>query len=314
MSLQDLERSVRESSAEQLIPVRVKGNIPNVTVVCDPNYMHELLAYYHWGERNASNYLEDVSRISGQVFITDDELVIVPRFHLRIASEQRSKTGVTASIANKQAAEYQNNVCEESLSHTDYGWLTDFGPLRVIGHCHSHPDLGAIGVNPSAIDVADHTSSISDGRFVWLSQIVDPIRKMTAFYYGKDLKTPNVVYYLYPADVNVFRYGYLFRRQKPKALPKHVHEVRKYELPPQLQDDSKSENSNELIPEPEHLDEPSGKETAHPTEKTVSRHSKKDRQRKKTAKMKIKKILKTCIYSDAYLEQLAQIVLERFEE
>ena len=33
MSLQDLERSIRESSREQLVPIRIAGTIPNVTVI-----------------------------------------------------------------------------------------------------------------------------------------------------------------------------------------------------------------------------------------------------------------------------------------
>lgn len=315
MSLQDLERSIRESSREQLVPIRIAGTIPNVTVVCDPNYMRELIAYYHWGERNASNYLEDVSRISGQVFGTERELVIVPRFLLRIVSEKRSKTGVSASVGSKRGAEYQNDVFDESLPYTDYQWLRQFGPLRVIGHCHSHPDLGQIGVNPSSIDVADHADSISDGRLVWLSQIVDPIRRMTSFYFGRNMKTPNMVFYLYPADVNRFRYGTAYRRQAPKTLPQHIHKVlRDPGLPTAL---PAEEPPSPPPAPPQSVERPA--ETV-PGDNPVrgggarKKHSKKERQKKKAAKMKLKKAIRKYGVSDEGLEELLQIVMNHSNE
>lgn len=228
MSEEYVKKSIRESVPNQLFEMTTKGRCKNVTVICDPNFMHELLSYYHWGERNAQNFLEDVFRISGQVFYDGHNLILVPRFLLRIVSEERSKTSVVTSVANKQGAEYQNYILERSLDHTDYSWLKRFGPLHVIGHGHSHPDLGGIGVKPSFIDVADHRSNLDDHQTIWLSHIVDPIRGLTGFYYGPDLDCPKVVYMFYQSDYDLFVRNQVPERNPPKTFPRHIHQVLSY--------------------------------------------------------------------------------------
>lgn len=225
LSEEDALASIYESVNGKLCEYTDKGQLSDVTVICDPNFMHELFAYYHWKERNAQNYLEDIFRISGQVFYDKDKLILVPRFLLKMVSEKRSKTGVVTSVVNKQGAEYQNYLLEQELRSTDYHWLEEFGPLEVIGHGHSHPDLGSIGVEPSSIDVTDHRSNLEDHK-LWLSHIVDPIRGLTGFYFGPKLKRPKVIYLIYQEDKELFeRKQVFFGRISPTVIPEHVHSV-----------------------------------------------------------------------------------------
>lgn len=225
ISESDLIKSIRESVQGNLYQFETHGNLEKVTVVCDPNFMHELLSYFHWKERNAQNYLEDTFRISGQIFYADDRLVIVPRFLLRMVSEDRTKTSVVTNVTNKQGAEYQNYILEQSLLATDYSWLSKFGPLQVIGHGHSHPDLGGIGVKPSSIDVDDHRKNLED-HAIWLSHIVDPIRGLSGFYYGPELKCPKVIYMLYSEDRELFEKSrQVLNRVGPEIIPIHDHKV-----------------------------------------------------------------------------------------
>lgn len=225
MSEKDVCRSIRESvPGRHLFEMEVRGNLDKVTVICDPNFMHELFGYYHWRERNAQNYLEDTFRISGQIFHSEDKVIIVPRFLLRMVSTNRKKTEVKTNVVNKAGAEYQNYVLNCSLDATDYRWLKSFGPLYVLGHGHSHPDLG-IGVTPSTTDVTEHRENLADHTF-WLSQIVDPIRGMSGFYFGYHLNRPKVIYMLYPEDHDLFQQEKkMFNRSVPVIVPKHEHKV-----------------------------------------------------------------------------------------
>lgn len=235
----DLLKSIRESVHGNLYQYEINGDLEKVTVICDPNFMHELLSYYHWKERNAQNYLEDIFRISGQIFYDDDRLIIVPRFLLRMVSENRAKTSVVTNVVNKQGAEYQNYILEQSLLTTDYSWLRKFGPLQVIGHGHSHPDLGGIGVMPSSIDVEDHRKNLED-HVIWLSHIVDPIRGLSAFYFGTKLKCPKVIYMLYPEDKELFgKDRIVLGRVGPVTIPSHDHRVIPYD---EIKDELKKDN------------------------------------------------------------------------
>lgn len=227
LSEKETLKSIYESVQGTLCEHIRKGQLKNVVVICDPNFMHELLAYFHWCEDNAQNYYEDVFRIAGQTFYGDDgKLIFVPRFLLRMVSTERGKTSVVTSVVEKQGAEYQNYTLNQSLAHTEYGWLSDFGPLEVIGHGHSHPNLGAIGVKPSSIDVKDHKRNSEDRR-LWLSQIVDPNRGLLDFYFGPDMKSPKVIYLLYPEDRPLFeRRHNPFKRRAPSTVPKHIKTVK----------------------------------------------------------------------------------------
>lgn len=269
----DLIKSIRESVRGGVHQVEKRGSNNNVTVICDPNFVHELLSYFHWTEKNAQNYLEDTFRISGQVFYDEDRLILVPRFLLRMVSSNRTKTSVVTTVENKQGAVYQNYVLEQSLSQTDYSWLKEFGPLEVLGHGHSHPDLGGIGVNPSSIDVNDHRRNLQD-HALWLSHIVDPIRGLSGFYFGPELSRPKVIYMFYSEDRDMFEKNKrMFGRTAPLTKPKHEHKVIPFvnEKTADTMKMEEREESDEVLiaKEKENLEDLPGKQDETPCEETI---------------------------------------------
>ncbi len=327
MSPGDVERSIRESSAQSLHLVRERGSLPNVTVICDPNYCHDLIEYYHWGERSPQNFLEDISGISGQIFYEGDHITIVPRYLLKMVSERRTKTSVTTSTVNKQGADYQNHILNECLSTSDCKWMQQFGELQIEGRCHSHPDLGSIGVRPSGIDVNDHRNNMSSNE-LWLSQIVDPVRCMSAFYFGPGLQKPQVIYCLYASDFDRFRHGSYFSRRPPRIQPIPVREIlmeRSVNQPEWLPPE---EPIPEIAPanQPAKPSEPSSSTSEEPVEQTDPNdtqndevffekpvHSKKDLKKKKNRKMRAQAVFKACMSSETLLALVEEILYHSAE-
>ena len=78
----------------------VEGEQEDVTVICDPNFMHELLAYYHWGENHPNNYYEDVFRIAGQVLHNQEtkSTILIARFLVKVVASERSKTAAARRV------------------------------------------------------------------------------------------------------------------------------------------------------------------------------------------------------------------------
>ena len=227
LSAEDAERSIVDSCRRPVVIERMKGTEHNTTVICDPEYIRSLMAYYSWNQLHPGNYLEDMSDISGQVFRQGDQTVIVPRFLLRQITDQRSKTSVTQTKEDREEALMQNALFNRHLIDSDYAFISDYGSLKVVGHCHSHPDLGGIGVSPSGTDVEEHNSHLAvDENKPWISQIVDPVRCLSAFYCGKHLKRPNVVLIMYEEDARRFHFGHNPLRKTPaKCRAQHVREV-----------------------------------------------------------------------------------------
>ena len=216
----DAEKSIIESCHVPPTVIKAKNASP-CTVVCDPDYMHQLLHYLDWGRITPRNYLEDIFEISGHIFYHGDSITIIPRMVIRMVSTQRSKTHVVTTSESKIGAIYQNSISELNIEHCDCPWLSEYGSLSLVGHGHTHPDLGGIGVCPSGIDREEHAMHESP----WISQICDPIRLLSAFYYGAQMQPANVTYILYPEDAVLFNSGCVQKRKKPLTMPAFCQEV-----------------------------------------------------------------------------------------
>lgn len=203
----------------------VEGEQEDVTVICDPNFMHELLAYYHWGENHPNNYYEDVFRIAGQVLYNQEtkSTILIARFLVKVVASERSKTAVVTSSQGKIDCIRQAFLINECLDKSDYDFMKGFGQLTIIGAGHSHPNLKGIDVNMSGIDVEDHQKALDYETMPWLTQIVDPNRGLSAFYYGKEMKKPKVVYLFYPGDDLLFelKTSFLHKRKTTNIIPLH---------------------------------------------------------------------------------------------
>lgn len=223
MTEKDVFLSIKDSVKKSISYSRVEGDTKSVTIFLDPNFTRELMHYYHWRERHPDNYLEDSSAISAQVFKNPetDNIIIVARFLIKNVASERTKVHVTTSSDGKKAYYRQNAYIIQSLSHSTYDFLEKFGPLQIVGTTHSHPDLGGIGVNPSAEDVADHHKYMDNTTDVWLTHIVDPIRGLSAFYYGHNMVRPTVVYLYYPEDDYIWGGEGMFKYQRtsPSLFP-----------------------------------------------------------------------------------------------
>lgn len=223
MTAQNAVQSILESSECDLTCISKKGRNRRVTVICDPSFTRELLAYYHWGERHPDNFFENTFRIAGQI-VTDPkngDTILIARFLLKVIARERSKTRVVTSsqsILDCMGQAYMLNQC---LAQSDFSFLQGFGPLTVIGAGHSHPDLGGIGVSMSGDDVKEHLQCLEYKDMPWLSHIVDPIRGLSAFYYGQQMQTPNIIYCFYPGDAQIFRLQstFLYRRKACGLVP-----------------------------------------------------------------------------------------------
>lgn len=203
----------------------VEGALQNVTVFCDPNFMHELIAYYHWSENHPNNYYEDAYRIAGQVLHNPEinSTILIARFLIKVVASDRSKTAVSTSPQGVVDCMRQASIINDCLEKSDMDFISDFGPLQIIGAGHSHPNLSGIDVNMSGIDVEDHQKCLDYDDMPWLTQIVDPNRGLSAFYFGKTMKTPKVVYMFYPGDDMLFelRTSFMYKRKPTNIIPKH---------------------------------------------------------------------------------------------
>lgn len=287
LSASAAERSIVDSCKNPVVIERVKGTDKNTVVICDPEYIHSLLAYYNWGQSHPSNYLEDISDISCQVFKEGDITVIIPRFVIRQITEKRSKTMVVQTVEDLEESLMLNAMFNREVANSDYAWLCDFGPLLVAGHCHSHPNLGGIGVHPSSTDVNEHNSHlVDDENRPWISQIVDPVRCLSAFYCGKSMKTPDVVYIMYEDDAKRFHGGYNPIRKAPrKCYVQHIKEV--------IDTDSVGICSEDDCLSSDDICEVSSVLFDEETVKTSVNETKKHRlSRKKASKIKLKRALK----------------------
>lgn len=310
-SAKDAEKSIIESCKAPLMVERKKGQNHNVTVVCDPNFMSQLLPYLNWGENSPLNYLEDVLHISGEIYKDNEKTVIIPRFLIRIVTTERRKTAVVTTEENKTASAKQNYMINSNIRNTDYHWLSNFAKLEIVGHGHTHPDLGFIGTKPSGTDRNDHAKNVVDCD-VWLSMIIDPVRCDISFYCGESMSQPDVVYMLYPKDAALFKYGTTVKRTAPKTLPIHINNrpiVNNKEDERPISN-AESEEINELVTEvAEELPE-SDVDVKLPS-KAVN-INKKQRKLKKKAKMKFDKMLSNC--SDCrYILQRMIDILDEYE-
>lgn len=221
----DAFKSIKQSVKEDISYILDEGQTNDVTVFFDPNFMHELMHYYHWRENHPNNFFEDSYAISGQVIDNPDNgnKILIARFLLKNVAAERSKTQVTTSPAGKKAYFRQNAIIEQCLKDSDYSFISKFGPLQVIGTGHSHPNLGGIGVNPSGIDVEDHARNMEYPDMPWFTHIVDPIRGLSSVYYGNKMITPRTVYLFYPGDDFIYEGHYLFKykRKLPNKYPKY---------------------------------------------------------------------------------------------
>lgn len=219
----DVFHSIEGSVKKSISYNRVEGDTKNVTVFLDPNFTRDLMHYYHWREHHPDNYLEDSSAISAQVFKNPetDNIIIVARFLIKNVASERTKVHVTTSSDGKKAYYRQNAYLMQSLPHSSYDFLEKFGPLQIVGTTHSHPDLSGIGVNPSGEDVADHHKYMDNTTDIWLTHIVDPIRGLSAFYYGTNMIRPTVVYLYYPEDDYIWEGEGMFKYQRtsPSLFP-----------------------------------------------------------------------------------------------
>lgn len=202
-----------------------EGSLKTVSVICDPNFMHELIAYYHWGENHPNNYYEDAYRIAGQVLHNPEtnSTILIARFLIKVVASDRSKTSVSTSAQGVVDCMRQASMINDCLKESEMDFISGFGPLKIIGAGHSHPNLNGIDVNMSGIDVEDHQKSLDYDTMPWLTQIVDPNRGLSAFYFGKTMQTPKVVYMFYPGDDLLFelKTNFMYKRKNPDIVPKY---------------------------------------------------------------------------------------------
>ncbi len=309
-SAKDAEKSIMESCKTPLMVERKKGQNHNVTVICDPNFMSQLLPYLNWGENSPLNYLEDVLHISGEIYKDNEKTVIIPRFLIRIVTTERSKTAVVTTEENKTASAKQNYMINSNIRNTDYHWLSDFAKLEIVGHGHTHPNLGFIGTKPSGTDRNDHAKNVVDCD-VWLSMIIDPVRCDISFYCGENMSQPDVVYMLYPKDSALFKYGTTVKRTAPKTLPMHISNM-------PIINNLKSEEQADII-EPEETNENIIEVTEEilqndidikPSSKAKKANNKKQRKLKKKAKIEFDKMLSNCSDCRYFLQRMIEVLDE----
>lgn len=307
-SAKDAEKSIMESCKTPLMVERKKGQNHNVTVICDPNFMSQLLPYLNWGENSPLNYLEDVLHISGEIYKDNEKTVIIPRFLIRIVTTERSKTAVVTTEENKTASAKQNYMINSNIRNTDYHWLSDFAKLEIVGHGHTHPNLGFIGTKPSGTDRNDHAKNVADCD-VWLSMIIDPVRCDISFYCGENMSQPDVVYMLYPKDATLFKYGTTVKRTAPKTLPVHISNM------PVLNNTEFEETVHiieprEVVEETIKVTEEESFNDIKTTSGTKKNNNKKQRKLKKKAKMEFDKMLSNCSDCRYFLQRMIEVLDE----
>lgn len=307
-SAKDAEKSIIESCKTPLMVERKKGQNHNVTVVCDPNFMSQLLPYLNWGENSPLNYLEDVLHISGEIYKDNEKTVIIPRFLIRIVTTERRKTAVVTTEENKTASAKQNYMINSNIRNTDYHWLSNFAKLEIVGHGHTHPDLGFIGTKPSGTDRNDHAKNVVDCD-VWLSMIIDPVRCDISFYCGESMSQPDVVYMLYPKDATLFKYGTTVKRTAPKTRPVHISNM------PVINNTEFEETVHiieprEVVKEIIKVTEGESFNDIKTTSRTKKNNNKKQRKLKKKAKMEFDKMLSNCSDCRYFLQRMIEVLDE----